>query len=162
MHLITLVSESISLWYGGFKVLSWARKCKIKKFACACQILKWANCHGNSICMFCWVSGYHIRALDLSERLGMADSCSIEACWHQPVQHVFDMSYHYMTKFCFYAHNYTCPYMCEFCWDLSNIVVLLVAPATSTAQIRRHLPKRVTSTDQCVSMTIHTSQLFRI
>ena len=30
------------------------------------------------------------------------------------VQHVFDMNYPNMTKFCFYAHEDTLPHMCEF------------------------------------------------
>ena len=37
---------------------------------------------------------------------------------------------------------------------------LPVAPGTSTTKNGRCLPKRVTSTDQCIVMTIHTSQLF--
>ena len=66
------------------------------------------------------------------------------------MQHVIDMNYPHMTKFCFYTHEDTLPH------------ALPVAPATSTTKNGRDLSERVTSTDQCVSMTIHTSQLFRI
>ena len=161
MHLIALVSESIALWYGGFKVLSWARKCKIKKFACACQILRWANCHGNSICMFCWVYGYCNCAMELSERLGMANSCSIQACWHQCSM---SLTWATTTGQSFASMLMNIPvHTCVNFPEASCIFdALPVAPATSTTQMGRHLPKRVTSTDQCASMTIHTSQLFRI
>ena len=160
MHLISLVSESIALWYGGFKVFSWARKCKIKKIACACQILKWANCLGNSICMFCWVCQYHDWAMELSEKPEMPIFGQLKhvdtgaAClWHELPKHdkvLFLCSWRYPS-----THVWVL-------WGFLHFSCPPSASATSTTQNRRHLPKRVTFTDQCVSMTIHTSQLFRL
>ena len=74
MGLVALVTESILSVCWGINVASLARKCKMKKFACAYANLKVAELDRNNICMFNVVYTYHNHAVEPSNTVAIAIS----------------------------------------------------------------------------------------